>query len=128
MVSGSGGWGKIPSSTAGYRNSGQTYERKRERLIRIGRHIPKRTGRPMVAGVAVVARSTETYKRTGRPTVAGVARSTETYTRTGRPMVARVAVVARSQAPAVCYVPGKFSLIYFKRLYNTDPLYADNGY
>ena len=31
------------------------------------------TGRPMVAGVAVVARNTETYTRTLRPMVAGVA-------------------------------------------------------
>ena len=52
MVDGSGGWGKIPFSTAGYSNSSQTHERERER--------------PMVP------RSTETCTCTGRPMVAGL--------------------------------------------------------
>ena len=93
-----------------------------------------RTGRPVVAGVAVVSRSTETYTCTGRPMVAGVvvvARSTETYTPTGRPMVAGVAerpivwicIFFISVEPlltntyllwTVSYVPTRFSLIYFK--------------
>ena len=65
-------------------------------VVARSRETYTRTGRPMVAGVVVVARSRETYTRTGRPMVAGVvvvARSRETYTRTGRPIVAGVAFV-----------------------------------